>query len=128
MKTYARWLFGIAGVFNLVVGGALLFARPWLIAILRLDPAGGSNLVLANLAGMFVALFGYAYLRIAADPLKYRLYIHLGAAGKLLAVICVIPPWLTGAIPATLPVLVTADLVFALLFLDFLRRLAGLPA
>jgi len=121
-NTYARWLFGIAGMFNLAVGFALLFARAKLAAMLRLDPVGGTGVVFANLTGMFVALFGVAYLRIAGDPAAYRPYIHLGAAGKLFAVVCVLVPWWMGAVPATLPIVVSADLVFALLFLDFLRR------
>ena len=124
MNGYARWLFGIAGLFNLVVGAALVFARTWLVPMLQLDPIGGTNSVLANLTGMFVALFGYAYLCIAADPARYRPYIALGAAGKLLAVICVLVPWWTGAVPATLPILVACDFVFALLFVDVLRRTA----
>lgn len=124
MRNYARWLFGIAGLFNLAVGGALLFARPWLMALLHLDVIGGLNVVLANLTGMFVALFGYAYLRIATDPVGYRSYIHLGAVGKLLAVICVLVPWWMGLVPAALPMLIAADFIFALLFLDFLRRTA----
>ena|SRR5215469_1504184 len=124
MRRYARWLFGIAGVFNLVVGGALLFGRPWLMALLHLDATGGLNIVFANLTGMFVALFGYAYLCIAADPVGYRSYIHLGAVGKLLAVACVLVPWWTGLVPATLPTFIAADFIFAVLFLDFLRRTA----
>jgi hypothetical protein len=124
MNTCARWLFGMAGLFNIAVGAALVFARTWLMPMLQLDPITGTNLVFANLTGMFVMLFGYAYLRIAGDPAAYRPYIHLGAAGKLLAVVCVTVPWWMGAVSATLPLLVMADLVFALLFLDFLRRTA----
>jgi hypothetical protein len=122
MKSYAWWLFWIAGLFNIVVGSALLFARPRLIEMFGLDMIGGSNLVFANLTGMFVILFGCAYLRIAADPVTYRPYIHLGAAGKLLAVLCVVVPWWIDAVPDTVPALVSADFVFAMLFLDYLRR------
>jgi len=122
VRKYARWLFGTAGAFNLIVGGALLFARGWMAATLGLAPVSGTGVVLANLTGMFVALFGYAYLRVAADPAGYRPYIHLGAAGKFLAVVCVLVPWWTGEVPATLPMLVAADFIFAVLFLDFLRR------
>ncbi len=73
-------------------------------------------------AGLFIATFGYAYLRIAQDPRRYRPFIELGAIGKLLAVAAVAWPWLAGDIGWRLPLLVSADLVFALLFIDFLRR------
>ena len=63
MKSYAWWLFGLAGLFNFAVGGAILFARPSLVEMFGLDTIGGSILVFANPTGMFVVLFGYAYLQ-----------------------------------------------------------------
>lgn len=87
-----------------------------------LDPIGGTNLVLANLADVLIGVFGYSYALVASDPVRYRPFISLGAIGKLLAVAAVVEPWLTGATPAILPALVGADLIYALLFLDFLRR------
>jgi hypothetical protein len=92
--------------------------------MLQLDPIGGTNLVQANLTGMFVALFGYAYLRIAADSGEVRPYIHLGALGNLLLVVRVPVPWLMSTVPVNLPMLIAADFGFAVLFLDFLRRTA----
>lgn len=35
MNSYARWLFGIAGLFNIAVGAALVFAQRWLMPMLR---------------------------------------------------------------------------------------------
>lgn len=123
MKTYARVLFGTAAFFNVLVGLDLVFLRYWIqLPLLRLDPIGGTNLALANLAGLLVISFGYAYARVAADTVKFRPYIHLGAIGKLLAVAGVLWPWWIGAVPWMLPALVSIDLIYALLFLDFLRR------
>jgi len=90
--------------------------------LLPLDPIGGTNLVLANLAGLLVASFGYDYARVAGDPVTFRPYIHLGAIGKLLAVAGVVWPWWIGAVSWKLPALVGIDLIYAILFLDFLRR------
>jgi len=125
VRAYGRWLFGIAAAFNILVGLSLLFLRPFLWPLLHLDPIAGTNVVMANLTGMFVALFGYAYALIAFNPVEYRAYISLGATGKLLALVCVLVPWFTGLITATLPAAVCADFVFAILFLDFLRRTRG---
>jgi hypothetical protein len=123
VRGYARWLFGFAAAFNLAVGVALLFLRPMLLGRLGFDPVTGSNIVIANLVGMFVALFGYCYLLVAIDPVKYRAYISLGAIGKLLAIMCAVVPWLTGAVAMKPPPLLAGDFVFALLFIDYLRRM-----
>jgi hypothetical protein len=122
MTTYARWLFGIAAVFNFAVGLALLFFRPLLLGKLGFDPVTGSNIVIANLTGMFVALFGWCYLLVALDPVKNRPFIAVGAIGKLLAICCAAAPWLSGTITMKPPPLLAGDLILALLFLDYLRR------
>jgi hypothetical protein len=119
---YAAALFGTAAAFNAAVAAALLFARPQLAAALGLEPIDGSDVVVANLAGALVGLFGYAYLRLALNPLRYRVYAELGAIGKLLAVAAAVVPWLQGVIDWRLPLLAGGDLVFALLFIDWLRR------
>lgn len=122
MTAYARRLFGIAAAFNFAAGAATVFLRSMLVSGLQLDPIRGSNIVIADLFGMFVALFGYAYLLIAINPARYRPYISFGAIGKLLAFACAIAGWLAGLVVWKLPALLSADLVFALLFLDYLRR------
>jgi hypothetical protein len=122
MNTYARWLFGIAAAFNLAVGAALLFLRPVFLGRLGFDAVQGSNIVIANLTGMFVALFGYCYALVAIDPVKNRPFIAVGAIGKLLAIACAVVPWLTGAVQIKPPPLLVGDLILALLFLDYLRR------
>jgi len=124
MNIYARWLFGIAAVFNILVAAALLFAQPWLAPRLGLDPISGTNLVLVNFAGTMIGLFGYGYFRIARDPARFRPLIHYSAIGKLLAVGAAVWPWLAGAIGATIPLIMSGDIVLALLFFDYLCRTA----
>jgi hypothetical protein len=103
----------------------LLFLRPALAPLIGLDPIAGTNLVFLYLATGFVALFGYAYLRIALDPQRYRPFVELGAIGKLVAVASASWPWLRGEIGWQLPLILSGDVVLALLFLDFLRRTPG---
>jgi len=122
MHAYARWLFGIAAAFNAAVGAGLLFLRPLLLGGLGFDSVQGSNIVIANLTGMFIALFGYCYLLVAIDPVRNRPFIAVGAAGKLLAIVCAIVPWLNGTVHMQPPPLLAGDLVLALLFVDYLRR------
>ena len=122
MTSNPRWLFGTAAAFNFFVAAGLLLLRPSMAPLLQLDPIEGTNLVLVNLTGGFIALFGYAYLRVAIDPIAYRVFIPLGIIGKLIAVASAVWPWLSGAVTWPLPVLSSADLVFVVLFVDFLRR------
>jgi len=122
MRIYARWLFGAAAAFNFAVAGGLVFVRPLVGPALHLDPVSGSNLLLLYLTGLFIALFGYAYALIAADPVKHRVFIPFGALGKLLAAACITWTWIAGDVPVRLPMLAGGDVMFALLFLDYLRR------
>ena len=73
MQTYARWLFGTAAAFNILIGLSLVFLRPLLQARLGIEPAEGANLV-------------------------------------------------RGEVGPQLPALVMGDALYALLFLDFVRR------
>lgn len=122
MQTYARWLFGTAAAVNFVVGLVILFARARFLWTFDLEEVTGSNVVLANLVGMFIVLFAYVYFLIAGDTARYRDFIRIGAIGKLCAVACGVVPWALGEVAATLPALLGIDLVFAVLFLDYLRR------
>ena len=69
---HARWLFGIAAAFNFAIAASVLFLRPWIAPLLQLDPALGTNVATANIAGVLVAAFGWAYACIARDPVRYR--------------------------------------------------------
>jgi hypothetical protein len=125
---YARWLFGISAVTNLAVSGALLLFGAFVARRLALDPIVGTNVVLFNFAGMLIGLFGYAYVRVAVDPGHFRPLIHVTAIGKLLAFASAALPWLTGIISSRLPLVLSADVIFAILFFDYLRRTKPSPA
>ena len=120
--SYARILFGIAAFANVAVALALLFLRPSFGPLIGLAPIAGTNLVFLYLTAFLIATFGYAYARIAQDPRRFRPFIELGAIGKLLAVAASTVPWLAGEIGWQIPFVLGGDLVFALLFIDFLRR------
>jgi len=122
MKTYARWLFGAAAVANLGFAVVLVVGKVQLAALFGLDPIAGTNIVFANLAAALIAAFGYGYARIALDPIGFRPLIHLGAGGKLVAVAVA---WIAAARDphaVRLAALISGDAVFAVLFLDYLRR------
>lgn len=122
MLTHARWLMGTAALFNwTVVLGFLLF-NGLLTRLLGLDPASGTNLAMRDLALVLIATFGAAYLYAALDPQRGRPYIALGALGKALVALAMFAHWALGHIDWRLPALVTGDVVYSLLFVQFLRR------
>lgn len=122
MLSHARRLFICAAIFNLSVVFGLLLLQPWLQPLLRLEEAGGSNLALRDLGLALIATFGLAYLCIAHNPQRFRPYISLGIVGKALVVVAIYGHWLAGHISWQLPVLALGDVLFTLLFVNFLKR------
>jgi len=122
MPSAARRLFIPAAIFNWSVAGGLLLLSDVMGPLLQLDPASGTNLALRDISMLLVALFGFAYWRIAFDPQRFRPYIELGILGKSLVVAAIYSHWLAGHIGWQLPAVAFGDAVFALLFLNFLHR------
>jgi len=122
LSTYARWLFGLAAAANLIVGAWLALAQGLFVAVLGLDPISGSNIVIADLAAVLIAAFGYGYVRVALDPERFRPLIHVGAVGKLAAVATVAAGAIVVPHVWVLLAFMSGDAVFAALFLDYLRR------
>lgn len=114
----ANPLFRIAAIFNFVVGGALLLAYPWTAPLLGID---GPPTVWFHITTGIVLLFGYAYWRISRDPATNRPLVVMGAAGKLIFAIAIYAHWLAGTASGPLALLVTTDVVFAALYVAYLR-------
>lgn len=113
----ARPLFTVAAVFNVVVGATMLLAYPLVAPLFQIE---GPPTVWYHICIAAILVFGYAYWRIARDPVRFRPYVVLGAIAKLGFVVAIYGHWLAGDTSARLAILVTADLVFAVLFLRFL--------
>jgi hypothetical protein len=109
----ARALFTVAAIFNVTVGVAMLLAYDALAPWLGLPP---EPTVWVHLVALIVLVFGYAYWRVSMDPRRFRDYIVLGIVGKLAFVAVIYGHFLAGDATAMLAALVTADLVFAVLF------------
>ena len=117
-------LFRIGAAFNVLVGLPMLVAWPTAAALLGVTTPRS---VYTDLDGAIVAMFGWVYWRIAEDPVGCRSYVLLGIVGKLTFVAVIYANWALGRAPAALAALVTADLVFAILFARWLRRTATTP-
>lgn len=115
----ARLLFTVAAIFNAVVGLAMLLAYDRLVPWLGFP---SRPTVWIHVIALIVLVFGYAYWRIATDPVRFREYVALGIVGKLAFVVAIYGHFLAGDATTALAALVTADLVFAGIFATYLAR------
>ena len=113
-----RPLFRSAAAFNVIVGLPMLVAYP---AVARLLGLEGPPTVWFHLAAGAVLLFGWAYWQIARDPVRNRPYVALGIVGKLAFAGIIYGHRLAGTATTATAVLVTVDVVYALLFMSWLR-------
>ena len=117
-EMYESALFVTAACFNLVVGLLVLCAYPLAARLLELtDPPT----VWLHLVAATVLIFGVAYWLVAKQPQRYRPFVGLGAAGKLAFAAIIYYHWFAGDAPARLAMLVSVDVVFAVLFLRYLH-------
>ena len=116
-----RWslLFVLAAAFNLAIAAAFLLAPQALYDLARAGPA---PLFEARFVGWCVAAFGLGYLAVARAPLRNRDIAIVSVVGKLGVVALVWSHWLTGATSLRFALLVSADVVWAALFVFFLVR------
>ena len=70
--------------------------------------------------GLFVMLYGLAYLYVAARGLEERLFIAVAAVGKLGFVSLLVGLWAHGSLPLRAPVLGSADVLFSAVFFYWL--------
>lgn len=126
MDSYARLLFSVAAVFNYVVGAAFLLAMPQLAAAIGMHPLP-SDPLLIHFGAVLVLVFGWGYQRVAIDPVANRPIIYMGIMGKSAVVLAGYVDWYLDNTNSAFPMLLLADVLFALLFADYLRRRPAEP-
>jgi hypothetical protein len=72
------------------------------------------------IVAMFVLLFGLGYLWSAVTGHADRLFIAIAAVGKLSFVTLLVGFWVAGGLPLRAPLAATGDLVFGLMFAQWL--------
>lgn len=117
---YERIMFGIAGVWNLIGAGVLLFAPEVQLSRLGIDDLRARWL--ARMLASSATTWGVAYLLIAFDAQRFRDLIWLGAVSKILFAVITAVGFLTGAISLAAFAPGIVDLVFAALFAEVLWR------
>ena len=114
-----RRMFASGAWFNWIAVAVLGFGNPTLFRALGITPVAEPALFLhLFLAAVFV--FGYAYHCVSRD-LSQVVLVQLGMIGKLLVFAVIGAYWLAGVASWHLVVPACVDLVYAILFLDFLH-------
>lgn len=116
----ARILFTVAAFFNFSVGIVFLFAMPQLANFIGMTPLP-SDPVFLHFGAVVVLAFGWGYLQVAFDPVVNRPIIKLGVVAKLLVVLAGFSDWLLGYTNGAFPSVLVADIVFVVLFSNYLR-------
>jgi len=120
LQEAARRLFIPAALFNFAAGGALLLALPWMAGPMQIQQAP-AVLPWLHMTAAAVILLGWGYWQAAVDPVRNRIVIVMGIIGKLAIVTIGVAHALAGNIGWAFVGLTGVDLMFAFLFIRFLR-------
>ena len=118
-STQTRALFYSAAILNWCAA-VLLFPPSGLARWLGLLPLAGNGLF-DQIALMAIFGFGIGYALVAYDPPRNRGIVVLGALLKVAVVAIIYAHWLFGDANVRMALLVTGDLIYAALFLKYLR-------
>lgn len=119
-----RIMFTTAAWFNWVAGGAVAVNAELLFGLFRITPLPTEPLFL-QLFAWLVIVFGIGYFWASRDPVANVPIIKLGIIGKLSVVLVSLACVLTGGVSWQMLILVSADLLYAILFWRALKAIQG---
>ncbi len=117
---YDRILFALAAAWNLGAAATLIFNPDFLLA--RLDVNDVNARLLARSLASSATAWGIGYALIALDRKRFRDFAWLGAISKTIFFTVYAAAFFGGRVSFAVFVPALVDLVFAILFFDFLRR------
>ena len=118
----SRALFLSGAIFNLAVGGGLLFLFSVLQPFLGIAHVPPDLTFLVDIVGLFVCAFGIAYWLVSVDFPRYRLFAVFGAACKVMVFLVIAAHFVLGRVGWQLFGLGIVDLIYAVLFWMVIRR------
>lgn len=119
-RTYYETLLKVGGLWNILAALAFVALRGPALDFLGMEAPRYT----AFYNGFFVAvlLFGIGYFQVGRDPSQNRAIVALGAVGKIAVFVLFLTGWRSGELPGLVALAGTVDLVFALLFFEFLAH------
>ena len=119
-----RIMFTTAAWFNWLAGLAVAVNAELLFGLFRITPLPTEPLFL-QLFAWLVIVFGIGYFWVSRDPVANVPIIKLGMIGKLSVVLVSLACVMTGSISWQLMILLSADLLYAILFWRALQSIQG---
>ena len=119
-----RIMFTTAAWFNWLAGLAVAVNAGWLFSLFRITPLPTEPLFLQFFAWLLI-VFGIGYFWASKDPVANVPIIKLGMLGKLSVVLVSLACVLTGSISWQMMLLVSVDLLYAILFWRALQSIQG---
>lgn len=117
---YGRVLFAIAAVWNLAGAAMLIFNPDFLLTRLEINDSAAR--LLAQSFASSVSTWGIGYALIAFNQQRFRDFAWLGVISKTLFFLIYFVALLNGRLSFAAFIPALADVVLALLFLEFLLR------
>jgi hypothetical protein len=122
---YYRWLFLTAAIWNLLSAGAVLFLLEDGKFRQEMGFPGPADAISLQLLAACLLVFGLGYYWVGGDLSGNRDLVKLGVIGKPLVFVVFLGHALVKEIPMLLVAPSVADLLFGVLFLEFLLRTRG---
>jgi hypothetical protein len=117
---YYRWMFLAAAAWNAFAAGAVLFLLTNAEFRMRMEISNPTDPLILQLLASCLFLFGLGYYWVSSALSENHGIVKLGVVGKILVFILFFGHALAGTIPVGLAVPTVVDLLFAVLFLEFL--------
>ncbi|MBL8555904.1 MAG: hypothetical protein JNL41_16630 [Phenylobacterium sp.] len=109
---FARWVFTIGGIWGVAIIAPLFFLENTLAD--ASTPISHPDMYYGFAASTLMWQFGY--LVIGRDPARFRPFMLLGAAGKVIYFVSCLTLFLRGRVPPMIPMLTAPDMLLATLF------------
>jgi hypothetical protein len=122
---YYRWLFITAAIWNLLSASAVLFLLTDASFRGEMGFPGPADLISLQLLAACLFVFGLGYYWVSRDLSRNRDLVKLGVIGKPLVFLIFFGHALVKEIPVLLVAPSAIDLLFGVLFLEFLLRTRG---
>jgi len=110
-RNFHRWLFIVAGIYNLLWGLYSSLDPQWLFRFANMPPL--NHPAIFACVGMIVGVYGFVYFEVARVPERGWLLAAVGMLGKVLGPIGLAKLMITGEWPpATILLCLTNDLIW----------------
>lgn len=120
-------VFWAAAVFNFLVGLPSLLAAGAVGAATGQPPLDPQNLILAQMTGLLIAVFGVGYAMVALGKPGARQIVFLGLLGKVGVCVLVALRLQETALPTPMLWATAVDLLFVVAFAAYLLRRQNTP-